>query len=192
MTPQLVVISGCSGGGKSTLLQELGRLGHQIFDEPGRKIVKEQLAIGGDALPWADVARFAERCVDLALDDIAAPRSGVAFCDRSLIDAVSGLEHMGLQPPARALTALRTAPYHKTVFLTPPWRELFATDAERRHGFADACAEYERLLIAYPRFGHEIVLVPKLTPPARADFILARLRDEGALSALPDCAATSP
>jgi len=31
-----IVLSGCSGGGKSTLLMELARLGFQTFEEPGR------------------------------------------------------------------------------------------------------------------------------------------------------------
>ncbi len=43
-----VVLSGCSGGGKSTLLAELGRRGFRTFAEPGRQIVKEQTAIGGN------------------------------------------------------------------------------------------------------------------------------------------------
>jgi ABC-type lipoprotein export system ATPase subunit len=46
-----VVISGCSGGGKSTLLSELVNRGYSVVLEPGRQIVKEQTAIGGDALP---------------------------------------------------------------------------------------------------------------------------------------------
>ncbi|HEY5105435.1 MAG TPA: AAA family ATPase [Caulobacteraceae bacterium] len=38
-----MVISGCSGGGKSTLLAELGRRGHATIEEPGRRIVREEL-----------------------------------------------------------------------------------------------------------------------------------------------------
>ncbi len=48
---QFVVLSGCSGGGKSSLLAELGRRGFATYEEPGRQVVKEQLLIGGDALP---------------------------------------------------------------------------------------------------------------------------------------------
>jgi hypothetical protein len=42
-TDRLVVVSGCSGGGKSTLLVEMMRRGYQVYPEPGRQIVKEQL-----------------------------------------------------------------------------------------------------------------------------------------------------
>ena len=37
------MISGCSGGGKSTLQEELGQRGYATVEEPGRRIVKEQL-----------------------------------------------------------------------------------------------------------------------------------------------------
>jgi predicted ATPase len=47
---RFVVISGCSGGGKSTLIAEFGRRGYAIVEEPGRRIVKEELANGGSAL----------------------------------------------------------------------------------------------------------------------------------------------
>jgi predicted ATPase len=48
---RFVVISGCSGGGKSTLLAELGRRGHTVIEEPGRRIVIEEMNGGGSALP---------------------------------------------------------------------------------------------------------------------------------------------
>jgi predicted ATPase len=39
---RFVVISGCSGGGKSTLLIELGQRGYATVEEPGRRIVKDE------------------------------------------------------------------------------------------------------------------------------------------------------
>ena len=54
---RFVVISGCSGGGKSTLLAELGRRGHTVIEEPGRRIVIEEMNNGGSALPWVDSRR---------------------------------------------------------------------------------------------------------------------------------------
>ena len=50
----LIVITGCSGGGKSTLLAELAGAGEQVFEEPGRQIVKEQDLIHGPAQPWTN------------------------------------------------------------------------------------------------------------------------------------------
>jgi len=66
---RFVVISGCSGGGKSTLLDELSRRGHAVVEEPGRRIVKEELKGNGSALPWVDEAAFAHRAIEMALAD---------------------------------------------------------------------------------------------------------------------------
>jgi predicted ATPase len=59
MHERFVLITGCSGGGKSTLLAELHARGHHVVEEPGRRIVKQELKAGGQALPWVDEIAFA-------------------------------------------------------------------------------------------------------------------------------------
>jgi predicted ATPase len=49
------VITGCSGGGKSTLLSELEQRGYRVFPEPGRQVVKAQQSVDGDGLPWPEL-----------------------------------------------------------------------------------------------------------------------------------------
>jgi predicted ATPase len=172
---RFVVISGCSGGGKSTLLAELARRGYAVVEEPGRRIVQEELASNGKALPWVDVAAFARRAMDVALGDRAAAsrRDGWVFFDRGLIDAAAALQHV-----TGELVLERIGPahrYHRRVFLTPPWPEIYATDAERRHDMDAAIAEYERLSLVYPSLGYEVVTLPKIGVAERADFILHTL-----------------
>jgi predicted ATPase len=175
-SPRLVVVSGCSGGGKSALLGEMARRGYPVFPEPGRQVVKEETLIGGDALPWTDARAFAERCIARAayFFNTARPVARPALFDRSIIDAVAALERMGEVPPhcARAARAYRYGP---RVFMLPPWPELFAADAERRHGFEAAVAEFEALMAAYPAHGYATVVVPKASVTARADFLEAEL-----------------
>jgi predicted ATPase len=60
---RFVIISGCSGSGKSTLLAELGQRGFATVEEPGRRIVREELAGDGSALPWVNAAAFARRAI---------------------------------------------------------------------------------------------------------------------------------
>ena len=64
---RFVVISGCSGGGKSALLSELGRRGHGVVEEPGRRILAEELEDTGGALPWVNLAAFAQRAIAISL-----------------------------------------------------------------------------------------------------------------------------
>jgi predicted ATPase len=91
-----VVISGCSGGGKSTLLAELGRRGHAVMEEPGRRIVKEELQGNGSALPWVDEIAFARCAIATALADRVSAKElrGWVFFDRGLIDAAAALQHL--------------------------------------------------------------------------------------------------
>jgi predicted ATPase len=172
---RFVVISGCSGGGKSTLLGELARRGHAVVDEPGRRIVRDELERNGTALPWVDGVAFARRAIDMALADRAEAQrhAGWVFFDRGLIDAAAALEHLTGEP---ALTELgRRHRYHRRVFLAPPWRDIYANEPERRHGFEGAVAEYDRLTEAYGALGYDVVTLPKAEVATRADFVLCAL-----------------
>lgn len=56
----LYVITGGPGSGKSTLVEALAASGIPSMPEAGRAIIQDQVAIGGDALPWSDRHAFAE------------------------------------------------------------------------------------------------------------------------------------
>lgn len=169
------MISGCSGGGKSTLLAELAGRGYAVVEEPGRRIVREELAGSGAALPWVDGAGFARRAMAMALADRAAARRlrGWVFFDRGLIDAASALEHLTSEPAVERVGRLHR--YHRRVFFTPPWPEIYDTDGERQHTLNAAIAEYDRLSRDYPALGYEVVTLPKAGVSERADFILNSL-----------------
>ncbi len=174
---RFVVISGCSGGGKSTLLTELHRRGYATVEEPGRRIVKEELERGSSALPWMHAETFLRRVFDLAVADYrnAGLHDGWIFFDRGLIDAAAGLERVTGEP---ALTRLGLSyRYHRRVFLTPPWPEIHRTDRERRHSFNDAVAEYEHLRELFPTLGYRVTLLPRIGVTERADFLLQTLQD---------------
>jgi predicted ATPase len=170
-----VVISGCSSGGKSTLLTELGRRGYITVEEPGRRIVKEEMLGNGLALPWVNGIAFARRAITLALADLATAirDGGWVFFDRGLIDAAAALQHLTGEPVLTTVGQKRR--YHRRVFLTPPWPEIYVTDPERRHSLDAAVAEYRRLLDVYPSLGYEVTILPKVSVPERADFVLSTL-----------------
>ena len=169
---RLVVISGCSGAGKSTLLAELARRGYAVVEEPGRRIVREEMARGGSALPWLDPLAFLRRALTMALADwtSASGTPACVFFDRGVIDAAAGLQHLSGEPILDQLAPRHR--YHPRVFLAPPWLEIYQQDPERRHGLESALAEYSRLLEVYPSLGYEVVLLPKTAVAQRADFVL--------------------
>jgi predicted ATPase len=175
------LISGCSGSGKSSLLAELARRGVQTFAEPGRQIVKEQLHIGGDALPWSNPAKFVDLVIARAMHQMifAAQSDRIAVFDRGIVDAVTGLQRANLQVPPHYLTALEKYRHNRKVLLSPPWPEIYRTDSERRHSFEDAAREYETLEAAYARLGYEVVLLPKCAVRERADFVMTIIAPAG-------------
>lgn len=173
---RFVVISGCSSGGKSTLLAELSRRGHATVEEPGRRIVRQEMAADGSALPWVNGAALARRAIELAIADrqAAADRPAAwVFFDRGLVDAAAALQHLTGEPTLDTLGQAHR--YHRRVFLAPPWQEIYVTDPERRHGLDQAIAEYHRLLVVYPSLGYEVIVLPKVGVAERADFVLHTL-----------------
>lgn len=168
--PRRIVISGCSGGGKSTLLTALAARGYQIFEEPGRRVVREGIS------PADDVLGFATRAATLAVEDFdAASTSGVSFFDRSVVDAVAALQRSSIPTPAPLQSLATRCRYDSPVFLTPPWPDIYETDAERQHSLDDAIVEYDDLCRAYPAAGYETIILPKASVADRTEFVLRTL-----------------
>ena len=107
---RLYVVSGCSGSGKSTLIAALAQHGEAVAVEPGRAIVKAQLAAGEDGLPWANPQRFIDICAAYAIADLDRRVRGKrrTFFDRSFIDVASAVERSGCVMPGRLRRALKS------------------------------------------------------------------------------------
>ncbi len=93
--------------------------------------------------------------------------------DRGVPDVIGYLRLCGLPVPDYALKAARTFCYAPRVFVAPPWREIFAADAERRQDFAEAEATHAAMIETYTGLGYE--LVPLLFAPVanRVRFVRA-------------------
>ncbi|MBD3770411.1 MAG: AAA family ATPase, partial [Rhodobacterales bacterium] len=83
---RFILISGCSGGGKSTLLAALAARGFRTVTEPGRRVVEAEQARADDALPWVNMEAFLQRTLALAIADHEAARrhAGPVFFDRGV------------------------------------------------------------------------------------------------------------
>jgi hypothetical protein len=65
---------------------------------------------------------------------------------------------------------------HRQVFLAPPWPGI--NDSERRHTFAAAAAEHDRLATAYTDLGYTLTELPRTSVADRAELMLAPLADD--------------
>jgi predicted ATPase len=169
------IITGASGSGKSTLIEELRFLGHSIVHEAGRAVVREQVARGGQALPWIDMPEFTSEVLTQCIRDYeaAAALQAPVFFDRAIPEA-------RLHTPEgrmRYLAALRRYRYNKSVFVMKPWQEIFVNDAERRQDYDTSLKWYEYIVTNYVEAGYELCNIPKGTVRERAEFVLARVAE---------------
>ncbi len=170
-TPLFVVISGCSGGGKSTLLVELARRGYAVVAEPGRRIIAEARAGDGSTLPWVDAAAFACRALEMSIADFQTAH-GLTFFDRGIVDAAVAITATVGDHPTSAIDRLR----YDRLFLAPPWPEIYVNDDDRRHSLETALRDYDRVRQAYLDAEYAPLMLPRDTVAARADFILSELQ----------------
>ena len=164
------MISGCSGGGKSTLLSELERRGHCVVHEPGRRIIAEERAGDGLALPWFDPAAFAQRALAMSIGDYDAA-AGLTFFDRGIVDAAVAIVATGGDMPMSEVANRR----YDYLFITPPWEDIYENDEDRRHSYEKAVKDFEGVVKAWVEAGYDPIEVPRGTVPDRADFVLETL-----------------
>jgi predicted ATPase len=173
----LYVITGGPGSGKSTLIEALTATGIPSMPEAGRAIIQDQVAIGGDALPWSDRRAFAELMLSWEIRSYRAAvnLSGRVIFDRGIPDVAGYLRLSGLPVPPHVEKAAQTFRYHRRVFIAPPWPEIFRQDAERKQSLEEARATCEAMIETYSALGYELIALPFDSVGRRAQFISATI-----------------
>ena len=175
--PRAVILTGGPGAGKTTLLNALHRAGFPVVPEAGRAIIQAQQQQGGSALPWVDRQAFARAMLawDRARYTTHASMTRWVFFDRGLPDIRGYCRVAGIGEPPGLDGYIARCRYHATVFLAPPWRAIYAQDAERKQDFGTAVATFEQMRAVYTECGYRTLRLPCCDVPARRDFVLRAL-----------------
>lgn len=177
---KLCIITGGPGAGKTALLDELQRRGFQTVPEEGRRIIKEQIALNGQGLPWLNKKYFAELMFDASVERFQEISSGydskIIFFDRGILDTLGYLKLENI--PVSEEMKIKSAEmiYHKNVFILPPWKEIYENDQERKQTFELAVSTFYRIKETYLDYDYHVIEVPEGTVEERADFILETLK----------------
>lgn len=178
------VITGASGGGKSTLVAALNELGYSTIPEAALAIMREQLECNGRILPSVDRTAFLKAVLARSIQDYEAAQllKGPVFFDRGIPE---WLRLLGSSAKPNAIADTRRR-YASTVFVAEPWPEIYVCDHYRKHGFERAAKSYKPTISAYIEAGYRTCALPKVSVEKRVEFILAEVETRAAQGAPPD------
>ncbi|WP_192245549.1 AAA family ATPase [Mesorhizobium silamurunense] len=167
------VLTGGPGSGKTTLIEALKAMGFATAPEAGR-VIRDQMAIGGPALPWQDQALFAELMLSWELRSwrAAHAKPGPVFFDRGVPDVIGYLRLCSLPVPDRIKNAAAKFRYARRVFIAPPWPKIFTQDEERKQTLDEAERTFQSVAEAYAELGYNLVPLPLTSVEERVRFVL--------------------
>ena len=173
MADHLFVMTGGPGSGKTSLIDALAAAGFRHMPEGGRAIIQDQLAIGGNALPWADRASFAELMLAWELRSYREARaiSRPVILDRGVPDIVGYLRLCGLPVPDHVQRAAELCRYNRRVFIAPHWPAIFAHDAERKQSMEEAEATHQVMAETYANLDYQVVPLSLASVEERLAFV---------------------
>lgn len=171
-----VVITGAPGAGKTTLLAELASRGYRTVSESARAIIAERRAAG--LSPRPEPEEFAREILrrDIENYTAASATTGWIFFDRAAVEAVAMVNDVVPLTRQELEDYLSRLCYHRRVYILPPWKEIYITDAERDHTFEHAERVHEALMRWYAQCGYALQVVPCQAAEQRALYVLHSLQ----------------
>src|ERR1700754_413533 len=167
------IITGGPGSGKTNLLTVLKSLNYTCSDEASRQLIIQEVEHKSNCLPWVDLNCFADKVLEKMISLYKATADHeLTFYDRGIPDIIAYLKVAGLQVPDHYYQAWQQHPYHKTVFILPPWQEIYINDSERWQTYHESEQLYMGIMETYKSLNCNLIEVPRLAVNERATFII--------------------
>ncbi|MDG2053048.1 MAG: ATP-binding protein [Flavobacteriaceae bacterium] len=171
--PNKIVITGGPGSGKTTLISFLSENGFQCQHEISRDVILEAQKEGINQLFLTDPILFSKKLLEGRLkqfEDIHHFENAPIFYDRGLPDITAYMDFTKMN----YLDDFEKVCYNNhydSVFLLPPWKEIYKQDNERYESFKEAEKIHHCILKSYEKYGYEVIEVPFGTLASRMEFI---------------------
>ena len=166
------IITGGPGAGKTSLLEGLRQSGYPCHAEVSRQLIIELKERGSGCLPWLDLPCFAGKVLQRMVSSFEeAGNTGPVFFDRGIPDIIAYLRAARLPVEDVYYAALEKYRYAPTVFLLPPWEEIYVRDSERWQTFAEAALLADHIRAVYRQAGYQVAELPLSSVQQRIIFI---------------------
>ena len=166
------IITGAPSTGKTTLLSALENKGYNTKEEIARKVIKQELALGSNKLPWLNVEAFSALVLlEMQTQLTTVNEKDLCFFDRGIPDIIAYLRVGNKVVPAIYEEQTTVFNYNKTVFLAPVWDAIFSNDEERKENIEQAYLIEKSLIKTYKSLGFAIHTLPKASIEERVAFI---------------------
>lgn len=96
------------------------------------------------------------------------------FFDRGIPDVLAYMHFFDQPYPNEFVEACKVHKYD-TIFITPPWKEIYVSDNERLETYEEAEEIHNALFQTYTRFGYAPIIVPKKPIDERVNHVLETL-----------------
>ena len=175
------VITGGPGVGKTTLLEELQKRNFNVIPEIARELIKEQQKKNGRALPWKNKNLYKNMMFDRSLNSFEQAGKNFnienpIFFDRGFLDTICYAELIQSEVNKQMKSYARNWRYSKSVFILPPWQEIYETDSERKQDWEEAVLTFKQMRKTYVTYGYNVIEVPKMPVNKRTDFVLSFIK----------------
>lgn len=164
------VITGAPSSGKTTVLEQIEKLGYCVMPEAARTLIDGDLKRGRTLSEIrANESEFQLRVTELKRQiEKELPCYETIFLDRAMPDSIAYYQLCGLNWQGLRSNCLRG--FYQKVFLMEPLE--FRADYARVESMESAMRLNELLRSAYENLGYKVVTVPTASVEDRTRFIL--------------------
>lgn len=173
------IITGGPGAGKTALCSALEDQKFKCVPEAAREIIKEQMKIDGEALPWKNRELYAQLMLKRSIESYLRANHknlGIVFFDRGILDTLCYAKLISIDITDEMSNAAKAYGFNKNVFVLPPWFEIYTADDERKQTWEEAVLTYENIVATYQAYDYHLIEIPRTSIDSRLDFILSTIK----------------
>ncbi len=178
---QRIVITGAPGTGKTSIIKNLEASSYFCYHEVIRDFTLEATKDSEDTTfvsnpltfvkdPFEFNTKILKGRIDQYLQSQQQDESTIFF-DRAIPDVLAYMDFFNQKYSPDFIEACEKYRYN-TVFLLPPWEEIYVSDNERFESFDEAKQIHYHLEKTYRAYQYNVELVPFGPVKERIDFIL--------------------